>query len=491
MRPRIRLWLTLLAAVLVVCGTAHGQRLRGQAVTYTDFSFVTAVASSTSRVYFATTGGIVVYDQMADRWLDPLTGADGLVDETATDLWVDRFDQKLYAATEFGLYEFDSFFERWYPIGELPSIDNDSRKVTAPDLLLPQFAANYLGDGRFLDDYGRSFATSRITRDNSGHLWIGTWGFGPAVADDASGLMKLLPYGLLQKRVRTILPDDTVLWVGGDLFDDFRTGLTAFNPVENRFFQLESGLPQGLPVADVNCLAADADRLYVGTTLGLYFVDRGPWIATRSINRRRGLADDNVTALALHGDSLLVGTAAGLSLISLATDSIYQVYPETFRNQVIYDLEPVDSTIWVASDAGAYRYVPGEDRLFRYEDPDLLLVGGAFDLEAVGRDLWLASDAGAVRLDLTTGKSYSLHESATGTAGRALAANDRIVALASDRGVTIVFLNDGKPFSREFSVADGLASDNVYALWLDGDYLWIGTDRGLTRFLWNNPDRVD
>jgi hypothetical protein len=26
---------------------------------------------------------------------------------------------------------------------------------------------------------------------------------------------------------------------------------------------------------------------------------------------------------------------------------------------------------------------------------------------------------------------------------------------------------------------------------MDDDYIWIGSEKGLTRFWWNNPNRVD
>jgi ligand-binding sensor domain-containing protein len=491
MKNSARLLALALSLALVLSTGASAQRLRGQAVTYTDFSYVTAVTSSLNRVYFATTGGIIVYDTMADRWDQPLTGADGLLDEVPTRLWVDKFDQKLYAQTDLGLYEYDDFFERWYPINELPEIDNDVRQVGPPQVLMPQFDANYMGNGRFIDNYGRSFTTTSIVRDNSGHYWIGTRGFGPAVADDASGLMKLLPYGLLQRRVNTILPDDSVLWLSGTIFNDFRTGLTAYNPEENSFRYVESGLPQGLPADDVYCMEADDDYLYVGTPFGLYTVERGTLFTKGPLDQRRGLSDDIVLSLKLFGDSLFVGTEHGLSLISLATDSVYTIQSGTFGAQEIYDMEVVDSTIWIASSGGAFRYTPASERLYQYKDPDLVLFNAVFNIESYGSGLWLASDAGVVRLDLETGRSTPYRDMMNNARGRALAVNDRIMAISSDRGMTIFFLDRKKRFSREFTVDDGLASDVVYSLLLDGDYIWVGTDEGLTRFWWNNPNRVD
>ena len=55
----------------------------------------------------------------------------------------------------------------------------------------------------------------------------------------------------------------------------------------------------------------------------------------------------------------------------------------------------------------------------------------------------------------------------------------------------IYCLNEDQPTEREFTVDDGLQSNNILALLVDGDYLWIGSDRGLTEFLWNDPDRID
>jgi len=43
----------------------------------------------------------------------------------------------------------------------------------------------------------------------------------------------------------------------------------------------------------------------------------------------------------------------------------------------------------------------------------------------------------------------------------------------------------------QFTVEDGLADDRVYSIQLDGDYIYFGTARGLTKFYWNSPFRND
>ncbi len=491
MRLHAKLLVSIALLVFLLPGSSSGQRLQGQAVTYANFSYVYSVTSSISHVYFATTDGIIRFNKLENRWEDPLTGADGALNEIAKRIRVSRFDERLYITTDISHYEYDILFDRWTPLFELPSIENDDRHVDAPQILLPEFNANYMGGGEFIDYQGRSFMISDIVDDNTGDLWIGTWGHGPAKADERSGLTQLLPYGLLQNRVNVLLPDDSVIWISGAVFNDFRTGLTAFNPEENSFYYVESGVNFSFPSLDVNCLEADEDNLYVGTPAGLYQVSRDSWITSGPIKRSNGLLDDFVLSLCAMDEGLYIGTAGGLSLINQSSDSIYHIQPKTFFNQIIYDLERVDSTVWIASGEGAFRYSPATGRLQEFQDPDLVLFSRVYEIERAGNKLWFSSDNGVVSLDLSTGDSKSFKDISRRTDSRAIAANDRIAAYASDRGLTVQFLDRKKPFSRVFTTEDGLASDNIYTLLMDGPYLWIGTDRGLTRFLWDNPSRVD
>ncbi len=482
--------LAILVAI-ILCSPGRAQFFKGQAVTWSNFDYVYSVAASMSHVYFATTGGVTRYNKLENRWEEPLTGADGLDDQVAQRIWVDWFDRYVYIETTLGYYEYDVLFERWYPIIDLPDFDTQTSHVDPPDIFMPSFNANYMGQGRFIDTYGRSFLTSDILDDNTGTLWIGTWGFGAAKSAKSSLLMDLLPYGLLQNRVNTILADDTVMWVSGAVFNDSRTGLTAFNPEENSFFHVESGVGFSFPAVDVNCLAADRDKLYVGTPAGMYIVERGRWNATGPIGQRRGLADDNILALCCHDNLLFIGTAGGLNIIDIASDSIYQVHPQTFFNHIIYDLEPVGTTVWIASEVGAFRYRPESNKLQQYQDPNLILTSRVYDVASYGDFIWFASDAGVVNLNLQTAESTPFREVSIRFDSRALAVNDEIAAVASDGGLTLIFHDLEKPFSREFTTGDGLPSNVVYSLLMDGDYLWVGTDRGLTRFWWNNPNRID
>ncbi len=46
-------------------------------------------------------------------------------------------------------------------------------------------------------------------------------------------------------------------------------------------------------------------------------------------------------------------------------------------------------------------------------------------------------------------------------------------------------------FWKIFTPMDGLLSVPCYRLLLDGNYLWIANQFGITQFYWNNPQRMD
>ena len=484
----------MLAAALM-CVAAAGPTVAlypaDQAVTFADFSYVRYIAASMEQVYFATTGGIIRYDQFARQWNEPMTMKAGIDNADVRRIWIDDFDDHLYVETSEGYFEYDFTLEQWYSANGFPTTDKATRHISPPDMMLPPPGFNYLADGRLIDPWGRTFSISDLLDDGTGDLWIGTWGYGAAKAPTGSKMIDMLPYGLLQSRVNAMYADDGYLWVSGAVFDEARTGITGIDPASLEFSHIESGVRPDFPVVDVNCLAAESDRLYIGTPFGLYIMNPDTRYVERTITKRYGLWDENVISLEVNGDTVYIGTSDGLSFVTGASDSVALVRPTQFSGQAIWDLEQFGEYLWIGSSAGAFRYDPSTGTLQRYQDPEQVLFSDVYDIESWKEYLWFASDAGLVQLNTETARSRSFHEAIQRITPRALAVNDTIAAVASDKGMTVLFHANRKPFTRDFTTADGLASDYVFALEMDGDYIWIGTDAGLTRFLWNNPNRVD
>lgn len=480
----------LLVCLCLMVGATGAVNLQEQAVTWADFSFINHITASISRVYFATTNGIIVYNSDRAAWDDPITLPPDL-SRNIRRVWVNTFDDQLYVQTDVSLFEYDINLETWFPITELPRIDSDVRHLPIPETMLPPFGYNVTADGVLVDKHGRSFAISDIIDPNTGRLWLGLWGYGPAVANRTSEVIELMPYGLLQTRVNAIYLDADTLFVSGAVFNDVRTGISAFNLADNTFSYIETGLNTRFPATDINCIAGDDYYLYAGTPFGLYRIERDTRRIRDKFDVRYGLNDDNVLSIASFGDSLFVGTYKGMTLYTFDADSAKYVAPGEFNNQTVYDFERINNHLWVASSNGLYRIDRRYGDLQRFRDPTGTTFGNVYALDSFGDQLWAATDDGAIRIDLASGEVESFSSILYNRGYRALAVNDRIAAISSDRGMTFIFHDLDKPYQKEFTRDDGLPSPYVYSLRMDGDYLWVGTDEGLTRFLWNNPDRVD
>jgi len=488
---QLRRWLTLFLASMLIGGTVFARYPHDQAVTFGDFSYVRYIAASSRRVYFATTGGILRYNIFDREWDDPLPN-DPVVDfEEVSRIWVNEFDDRLYVAANGAYYEYDMTLEAWYVISEIPEQNSLTRHIAPPDHILPPPGYNYSADGEVIDPWGRYFAVSDVLDDGTGYLWLGTWGLGAAAADASSRFMEMLGFGLIQSEVGTIYDDNGKLWLGGPVGNQPRTGLTAFDPDEQTFHYIETGVDAEFPLVDIHCIDGDSASLYVGTSEGVYVINRSDERVQRRILKRHGLISDYILSLEVTDRAVYIGTEEGLAVLVDRSDSLGLIRPNQFDGQRIWAIEEVDGQIWIGSGKGAFRYTPGSGRLQRFSDPEQVLFGDVYDIERWENTLWFVSDAGLVALDLKTAESRSFHEPLQRILPRALAVNDTIAAVASDKGLTILFHANAKTFTRDFTTDDGLASNNVYALLMDGDYIWVGTDRGITRFLWNNPDRVD
>jgi len=471
--------------------SAYAENADRDMVTWANFNYIRSVASSIDHVYFATSQGITRYNKVEDRWELPLTGTENIDDRDIQRVWIDGFDQKLYASTSLGLFEYNLLFTRWYSIGELPDLNNLSRHVTAPEIMFPPPAFNYNGGGILIDPTGRTYDFTDVLDDNSGMLWIGTWGYGALTAPTASNLLDLLPFGLIQNPVNALYYDGERLWISGHTLGSVRTGISVMDVDRFEFSYLESGLTPDFPTLDVNCLAGDKYSVYIGTELGLYEFDRDHESYHRIFGNSIQLEEDNVLSLLVSGDSVFAGTEQGLNMFNIAKDSTYLVYPGELGASIIYDMEAVDSDIWLATNGGAYRMERSTGKLQIFQDPDLVLLGRVYDIQQNGNDLWFSSDDGLLRLDMTTGDTQPIRSVVQRTDSRALAVNDDVVAIASDRGLTLIDYHRDPVRRRDFTTDDGLPSNNVNTLIMDGDYLWVGTDYGLTRFWWANPSRVD
>jgi len=487
MKPILVRALCSVLSVFALSSSALAFRDSGQVVNYTGFNYVTSIATSAKRAYVATTQGIIIFNKNEDRWETPLAGLDGIDAGTIKQIWVDQFDEQLFAETDAGKYEFDLTFGRWTTAFDIPPLVTNDRKIPPPAVLFPPFGFNYDGNGGLIDPQARTFAISEVIDDGAGTLWIGTLGLGLMRAGSSSKDVEPLPFGLLQDAVTAMCEYDSVLYLAGPAFASRRTGITIFDLRQNQFQYIESGAEFDLPAEDIQALTVAGGLLIAATRAGLYELDRKSLRVNGRLDRNLKIKTEDFTAVRIVGDTIFAGTNDGLVVFSVKTKAPQTILYAALVDHFIYDLEVVRDQLWIASDDGAYRLSLTTGKFQKYQDPDRLLFNRVFDIAQAGNYLWLTSDGGAVEISLDSGTTmaYRLSSRATGT--RAVAANDRLAAIASDHGLTVIYLDAEHWYSSDLSMPDGLLSPYVYALIPDGDYLWVGTDKGLTRINWTNP----
>ena len=484
--------LFILLSILIIFSTTNAFYPRGQAVTYGEYSHINYIAVSTTHAYFATTRGIIRYNKAERFWENPLNGTEGMDHNDILKIWVDDFDTRLFAQTSDGYFEYDILLERWYQVTSIPEINNVAEHIEFPVVMYAPPLFNYDSYDRFLiDPHGRNFLFEDVVEDIQGNLWIGSWGYGIFSSNKTDYYLSPLPYGLIQSRVNALYNDDETLLISGAVLNDHRTGITLYDIETDNFSYIESGIDNLFPSVDINCLTADEYSIYAGTPNGLYVIDKTNKIIDRQFTSNNGLAYDNVISLLVNNDTLFIGTEYGLSILYHSEDSGMLIRKTSFPETIIYDMEIVDNSLWLGTRLGAYRFKLKSGQLQKIRDDMSILFSDVIDIEQYEQYLWFLSNKGLIKLNIKTGDYNSFPQVFKSYVPNALAVNDNIAAIATENGLALFFHADKKPFTREFTVDDGLPSNYTYSIMLDGDYLWLGTELGLTHFYWNNPDRVD
>ncbi len=234
------------------------------------------------------------------------------------------------------------------------------------------------GFNSYTDEDGLSSnAIMEVRDDANGNLWLATWSGGVMKFDPVSGTVKTFmnnpadPNSLPLNNVKSILPDDTLVWIGthgeGLAVIDRKNG-RVINHRNNDVFPFNLKTP-----AWINHLFMDSRRrLWVSTYGGLYLYD---------------------------GESLHHFTPS-LSAASISSDVVNMV------------AEGPDKSIWIASESGGLDRFREDDYTFerfteRYDLPRTIKAI-AFDSQ---KTIWVSSNDGLTGFDISSGESIHYDQS--------------------------------------------------------------------------------
>jgi ligand-binding sensor domain-containing protein len=266
-----------------------------------------------------------------------------------------------------------------------------------------------------------------------------------------------------------------------------RYGVTLFNRADQSFTYFEPRFIDGFDSQAIYDIKGDEKNIYFAGEQGLTILDRGSQQFT-TISVNDGLPDIDATAIAVAPDSIWVGTANGLALFLPSVDTIRVVGSRVLGGRFITDLEIADGRLIIGTDGGAFYIDLVRQKIGRLRDPDGSLGSSIRHIAVNGNEVLISSELGVTLIDVKTQKASAVPRTAVVGGVYAAAANDRFIAAATEDGLMMIERDTGK--QRLFTVDDGLLSINISALIPDGEYLWIGSEEGLTRFSWLDPRRI-
>lgn len=476
-------------------------------VTIRDFRYVTSVTASQSLAYFGTTAGVERLDTLRDRWLAPVTSADGLPDDRVTALVAEPTSGDVWIGTARGLARLTAFIDVvepvfgpppfrvdrllidpgdgtvWAQVGGLWWLGRNGSPVLEKSGEMPPFE-RLVGpvpvdevdpsrlpwtDPHWVDSpslFGARFRLTVLDRDQRGDWYVGTWGDNGRRWTSAMQSWEPLLFGLAGPAGGPIAASGQGYWflpgseptarsaadvslAPGGVRAGFAAGSPAPAAVARASRDLGSwsyAVPaevEGLPAAASHAAAAFGDTLWIATDYGLVRGIGDAWERWGPRDPAAGAA----YALALDANLLWVGGDEGLVAIDRRDEAVVGRFLSGRRvSAVTVTPEAVYAGTQVGLFAGPRTPVP---------------VGAAV---AVGSPV--AVPAHMTRVESRAG---AIH---------ALAATDTLLLVAGAAGLEV--------FDRRAGAWSALGEGRVvdpFALAVDPDgQVWIGTARGLSRW---------
>ncbi len=520
----------------------------GDWITWSTTRYVRDIDLGQEFVYYATTGGITRFHFYEKEWYFPWTISNGLssmdiytvgydrntgylwcvtsnsvsYQEPATQYWTNIFfdelglrqrdritslgfgdDNRIYlVSSRSDWFRSDNNFINFSPVSR-PSRNDIIKWRGGKRRNLSKLPHLYMQPGYFFDERNRVIDDTdlrhyKITcwiQDDWQNLWLGTWGLGTGHADLVSYNLELKPHGLWSPAVDAIAEQNKALWIAGVQNERESTAITKWNLFEKAPQYFEPYLITGFHNENITSIAVDGDLIWFGTQNGLTWYNQVKDI-WRTFTVADNLIDNRILDVVVDDRSVWVATVNGASRIiksTVGTDStrIQLVEYPDLRNISIRDLDQQDDLLWMATEFGIYIYDKTEQSGEFYAGIEGPSGRECFAVSCHQDEVWIGTVEGVSAFNTKTDTWLdppARHYDMSHHINRILAA-DKAVWVATNNG--LYKYDRARQRWVHYLVEDGLPTNKVYSLYLAGDYIWLGHLKGITRFYWNSPYRID
>jgi ligand-binding sensor domain-containing protein len=499
-------------------------------------SRVSWIAGDEREVWFATDGGALRYDKVKDIWR-LYTIRDGLVSNMVDKIAISRNSVWVIFMDGPIISRFDRKEDRWETIipPETSGLPFEDVESIVPDGDQVWIALSMSGIRRYNEETGEwrvmkvkdGLASDRVhwLAVDDRYVWIayffaGTVGL--SRYDKSSGQFHHYSTSdvLADPRVDRVYAGKEGVWI---LYHNWRSaGATRYDRRNDEWLTIT---PKGEWGSGVVELAEDGDYLWLATAeegVKRYHLTSGTWT---SFDVSDGLADNEIFEHSLKVDEryVWVGTERGLSVYDKETERwISYTMREKLPDREVFAVAADKRFVWVGTKSGLSRYdkLYDEWRIyrrdfgwwFRTDGEDFLVDNSISSLAVDDRYVWIGTREGANRYDKVADiwLSFRSRNGLPSEDITSIAVDGYDIWMGTNGGlckyprmsdnpnawVTYTSGVEIKPMLTSKRFANTLVSDEVWCIAVDDRYVWVGTQRGVSRYdkgkdIWDTFTRED
>jgi Two component regulator propeller len=478
--------------------SARTRFVEGDWVAWPDMREFVAFEVGRNTVYLGTNNGVLRWDRVKGKWLDPwfsvpdmlgdgifLTGVINVEEDPLTeDVWVQQADG--WVLRDHGL----GYWVRKTPdegtLGRLRR--NPTVKINPDPGLISPYMYTVHGQDHSLHHRNQEWAYDGGLNTPWG-AQLYTWsGFGVGIIDKYSPVLHLYPQGTGPSPGMVVT--DSTIWSAGKLSHDGGWLWKKNRDEPERWYSFDPAAVWGLEQGDVQSMEVDEDgTLWIATNKGLMF---GNGKTFRHLRKTDDLPSERINDVQPMKGGAWIATRNGLAFIEKKTAKVIRPDKKTEHDAAL--------NMWsqLAAD-GDTLYVSGPSYLMRHvkngpwEEIDVTsTVGSGTDPTA----LW--AERGYIALGDKQGIAWRTSKGEWRQAFNHLWGDGFVFDidfhggyfwLGTDRGLAKYDPTQGDAIL--YTTEEGLPGNVIYEVHGENNYIWLGTDVALARFLWNAEGRLD
>jgi hypothetical protein len=519
--------------ICIAAGLTQGTLTKAADITFegllTNFHntrFVNAITFDNERSYIASTGGIMVFNNFSRQWELPMSEERGIENRNIKALLYHPDSGYLMALAQHELYIKRGYY-MWYwdlipvqfPVFRLGYLNNDlfaadGRHIYQMDTfsgflqhesdlasgeifwhdemyrfpvegaILP---GNYMinTNNMLITPKLREYAVSFSAKDSQGNVWIGTKGWGLFRGDAATMMLDHQAYGLLTDNVRWISASGNKILMANDydyLDENRLVGASVYNGSENHFQWLTEDdvhLFQGF-APERAILIGDSAIFITGSSIILYHLREKSW---EYINPAETLTGE-IYNVARQKNTLWLAAQYGLFALDLETIRLRPwAEAKTMGITLVKSVALADTLLYCGGSFGVIQAEISADGSLNLREHEELLQGDIIQIFST-EDIVILTDGSALYRARTSNFQTVLWSglpwNRSDTEILSLAANAKYIWVGTNNGLWEYHQRMRQ--WRHIGELQGLPNSVVQALEIAADYLYIGTEGGMTRY---------